>query len=112
MHSYWVTACDGSAKVVFLPDTYVTLTEPVVVDVAPGVSATVFEAGNRVWFTTEDRSAAAWTTKLVPVDRDSLAVGTPIDLGAQVGVVPTTSGVWLTLGTDLYQLRLDSLPRG
>lgn len=107
-HKYWVIGCDGS--VVVLPDTYVSSSEPVTINVAPGVIAPVFEHAGRVWFPTEDRSTPDWTTTLVPVDAESLAVGDPVDLGAKVGVVRTGEIVWLMSGKELYRLRLDDLP--
>ena len=109
-HRYWVTTCDGSGTVEVLEDTYVSSRVPVTFNVAPGALAPVFEHNNQVWFPTEDRSNPRWTTTLVPVDPESLAVGSPIDLGARVGVVSFGSGVWIISGTDLYRLRLDELP--
>jgi hypothetical protein len=109
-HRYWVVSCDGSGSVEVLPDTYVSSRVPVTFTVAPGALAPVFEHNNRVWFPTEDRSNPQWTTTLVPVDPESLAVGAPFDLGARVGVVRIGSGVWLISGTDLYRLNLDALP--
>jgi hypothetical protein len=109
-HQFWVTGCDGSSKVVVLPDTYISSSKPRTIDVAPGVLAPAFEYDGRVWFPAEDRSSPTWTTKLVPVDSETLALGEPIDLGDQVNVVQAGANVWITSKNDLYQVRLDSLP--
>jgi hypothetical protein len=106
----WVTGCEGSPTVLALYDAYTAQRSPEPVDVGRGVLATVFEHNDRAWFVTEDQTNPDWTTKLVPVETTTLAVGKPVDVGARVRVVPTGNGVWLIRGMDLYRLRLDALP--
>ena len=74
------------------------------------IQSLAFDHDGRAWLATENTSDPNWTTTLLPIDPETLEVGTPFDLGAQVGVSPQGGGVWLSSGTDLYRLRLEDLP--